>query len=823
MILKKTGSERKNYQGNYAEPSIFFLLIYEKSAKVRINLLNLVLLIVDNLPIKQWLAGFSAEKIINNKSAKKEGFLPISHQIYNSIKNLNWTMLFAMFLEDDVQVLCHILKIFSGIIANACFEKLPEDILNIIFCNYLFPLFQRKPINDLFNNNNNESIIKENEKINKINVNIMIEEKKTNKNEDISDKVIEFPEKLSEKFLETITIQANSLACISVLLGLSTKLQRIEEIYLKSPTNPSSNLLPHVIILLSSLFQHKEIKETEPVILIMECLNFLAKIQKNHHFVSFPYLNLIIQSFSYLEKNSSILKEIHLRETIGFYKVLEELIKANNPYLRTEEDEEENTEIDINNITMKNNLFVEFPENFLIFLKKKLFDGLSNESIEINISSLNILSNLKPSIWILYENDAKGILVLLENSIQKNISIKTAIFKVLGGFSELSIFIKSQSFSTKIIDLLIKSGSSVKNFNARIKNSWALANWMSKLSDFAENIEKFKPIYEYILSLSEDPKEKISSNGLRSLGYFLKNLPIKQFSIFLTIIPLEKLSKELKFMYMKTLSQENHKVLWNCCVSLKNLLISDKKALVFQVFDLDLYEKLLSLLKYKGNFKSQIHAIKTLLSINSEEIIKKTYKNTILTIIDSLDLVDQEGYNLSFIEYRSIDLLKILLIEFLFQRIHEKYDEDYIIELFFNNGIENNTQIFKYVNKFVHLIQEIYRKNKGNYQFNENEEEEKLKKTMGLPKNQEEIDELPVKGEEAVRLLIMKELASKGLKELLDKLKILKSACGRICQIIDSHEKIAIGFIFYDTMKEYSEIDLNKEEIELKIIKKGIE
>ena len=787
----KKNCEKKFFQANYSEPSVFFLLISEKSAKVRINLLNFVLLIIDNLPIKQWLAGFSREKT----KAKKEAFQPISHQIYNSIKNLNYTVLFMLFLEENVQVLSHILKIYAGIIANSCFEKLTEDILNLSFSNYLFPLFNRKKINEI-----------EEEKLNS--------HEKSNENE----KSIE---KYEEKHNENLPIQANSLACISVLLNLSIKLNKIEEIYLKNPESPT-NLLKIVLITLQSLFQ-KETNETEALILIMESLNFLAKIQKNYHIITLKFLDFLIECSNLLE-HQSIHKEIHIRETIGFYKVLEELTKANNPNLSNEEDLDE----EFPEKTLKIPILAEeFTIEFLLFLKKKIFFGLNHENLDLNISTMNILANLKGFLWEFLKEETQNILFIIEKLSQKNNTIKTAIFRTLGVFSEHSIFLSNSIFSNKILEILVKGGSNLKNFNAKIKNSWALSNWLSKTELFSNDLTMINPLFQYILVLCEDSKEKVASNGLRSLGFFLKNLSKQQFSLIYN----EKFTKELRNIFKKAFMNENPKVIWNTCVSLRNLLISEKKELIVEFFDAEIYEKLLEILKEKANFKSQIHSIKTLLVFDEQKIIEITYKKTLLMIIEALKQFDTEDY--SFLEYRSIDLLKFLLIELLFKRILSEIDEELLIELFFHQM--TNLSVFSFVNQFVHLIKENYQKYTGNYAFDENVEEEKLKKTMGFKGKLEinkgmnkeinkEIDDIPVKGEETISniRLEMKALEKKQSEELEERLIILKKACAKICQMIDSHEKISIPFIFYDTMKEYSDLDLEKEEIDLKIIQKGL-
>lgn len=83
---------------------------------------------------------------------------------------------------------------------------------------------------------------------------------------------------------------------------------------------------------------------------------------------------------------------------------------------------------------------------------------------------------------------------------------------MLGLFARVRIFNK-RMIPEKILEILLDP-SITSNNNAKIRNSWAIANWTEVL-DF-QGIEQIaKRLHAHIMTLCRDKKEKIAANGFR--------------------------------------------------------------------------------------------------------------------------------------------------------------------------------------------------------------------------------------------------------------------------------------------------------------------
>ena len=97
-----------------------------------------------------------------------------------------------------------------------------------------------------------------------------------------------------------------------------------------------------------------------------------------------------------------------------------------------------------------------------------------------------------------------------------------------------------------------------------MKIAWGLANWVSKLDQvdhiFQENI------FQQIIVFSNSTKDKVASNGIRGLGYYLQKY---------TISESQNIYLELLNIFIKNLSHKSPKVCWNACVAIQNILFSE--------------------------------------------------------------------------------------------------------------------------------------------------------------------------------------------------------------------------------------------------------
>jgi len=762
-------SERKRLMSLvYKEPSVLFLLINEKIAKVRINILNLIIQIVECLPIKQWLAGFSSEKIEKNRE-KMDTFLPVSYQIFSSMRNVHWTISALMLLEVDCQVLCHILKILAMFINSYCYEKFNEELKGLLFENYLFPILTMSQEN-----------------------------------------------KSLTGFQEfKLALQANSLACISNLLSLSSALVKIEEKYLRN-NDKNLNIITITLKNLDLLIM-KQGKETDKILLIIESLNFFSKIQRNHHTSFLVFLEPLIQISEHFDTTqSSLPKDLSLRIYLCFSRLFEEITKAANPIKTSNEEEFDDDPSDANKIVVPPQNPQILPIEFIKFLWKKVLQGLLSDNLELIISALSIFSNLQIQSFENPHNTVLEFLSILEKLLSKNVSIKTAVFRTLGCLSEQKICQKA--FASQILKILVSGAQGLQNVNAKIKNSWALASWLCCDELFMTSNEQkidLKPIFEHIKELCLDNKEKVVCNGLRALGYFFKNIDQEDFYKTFN----EQTIEEVETIIKKRLNESSIKIGLNACVALRTISHSLIKELIFSLFsNVEIYQRLLKVMTGSISLKNQIHALRTLAVIKEKTIIAKTFRETIGILTEVLrKLETSEEINPHYEDYRSQDTMKSLVLELVLCRILEDCDDDFLMETFLMNSNEK-IPIFDLVNQMVHEI--IKEKSIGFKGFDEKLEEEKIM-TQGKV-NKGVIDEIPVKGEETLTLVRL-DFNEKNQKELRKKLMILKRVCQKMCQLIDLREKVAISFIFYDTMKEYSELELNKtiDFLEMKVVKQG--
>jgi hypothetical protein len=85
---------------NYREPSLMAALILEEKDKIKMNILNTIVILIDNLPIKVWLK--------NIANAEEEG-----KNILLSLKNIYYSLIYILYKESDLAIFNQILRVFQ--------------------------------------------------------------------------------------------------------------------------------------------------------------------------------------------------------------------------------------------------------------------------------------------------------------------------------------------------------------------------------------------------------------------------------------------------------------------------------------------------------------------------------------------------------------------------------------------------------------------------------------------------------------------------------------------------------------------------------------
>lgn len=216
---------------NFAEPSLLYLLIFEKNAKVKVHLVNAISAILFNLPIKQWLMGLKIEV-----KQKSEGHQPLSQQLYISLRFIYIALLYVVILEKDVPLISHILKILAGLLNAGCFEKIKEEIHFLAMSRVLSKCFC---------------------------------------------------EYENSKSFEEISILSNSIGCFSGIIANHSFSTSIYEVFIKKTSEKS---LFNRIIAKSFVFIDQLKKGNSAVLApILEGLSLMGKLRKNYNLAMIEY------------------------------------------------------------------------------------------------------------------------------------------------------------------------------------------------------------------------------------------------------------------------------------------------------------------------------------------------------------------------------------------------------------------------------------------------------------------------------------------------------------------------------------------------------
>jgi len=145
---------------------------------------------------------------------------------------------------------------------------------------------------------------------------------------------------------------------------------------------------------------------------------------------------------------------------------------------------------------------------------------------------------------------------------------------------------------------------------------WSLANWCLNISPSLERSLAHR-VLKVLIESSKSENEKMMSNGLRGLGYFVKQA---DFSQARGGFDDPALVDSIVLVFQESLSHPNSKILWNACVHLGNLVKSDSEVIRERIFgNQTILRALLGILEARTNFKAIIHCTQTLCLFSKQE------------------------------------------------------------------------------------------------------------------------------------------------------------------------------------------------------------
>ncbi|TNV74547.1 hypothetical protein FGO68_gene274 [Halteria grandinella] len=198
------------------------------------------------------------------------------------------------------------------------------------------------------------------------------------------------------------------------------------------------------------------------------------------------------------------------------------------------------------------------PNQYQEVLIEIALQCLQSNAVELVPAGFNIVGNLQEDFWQrqspeTIEKVIKQLSILYSQIFGESAfnmsSLKIAFYKAVGTLCSCNFVLSFPNAVQQFSQMFKKLQGN--NIHVLEKSSWAAAN-LSSL------IELGPDFFSIFLTFAMNNKEKISTNGLRGLGYYLmksQNPPITQ---------------DLVQCYSKAISNKNAKISWNASTSLYN-------------------------------------------------------------------------------------------------------------------------------------------------------------------------------------------------------------------------------------------------------------
>eukprot|EP00347_Sterkiella_histriomuscorum_P021491 403333793 len=581
--IKRRLEFQEKIQGNaLREPSLFYILkSKDNSTKLKQTICYIINVLLENSIIQKWQDQLESEDQYNQQLLSGgASFVSISNYLGQFLRYLHYTMIFMIDQEKDTRLVPSYIKTLSALISTTPYSKMNKGLAGLVI----------------------EQLVK---------INTMSAQSAYQINE--NDYV------LRQQVLQTLSVVVNNqdikLEVEHTLLKDSTFLKQLLKIDKKT-----------------EFYQQNQGSKD-----YLELFNLTQKICKNYPhkildvYESYFHEFLQIQLKSYDRKRQCQTINI-IEEWLKNYKSEQALIleegDQNDANLAEEEKKTEDGQMNQTPLNLD-----KFRDLIRGIVTHNLLNKTSQFS-DINISILSLLCNLDQHQWqqIFDDKLTKEIINFIEHAKYPPL-LKAASIKLLGYLVYFDNLFSDIKFKQKAYQLIFENQNDT-NQNVQIRNSWALANMCClDQSILDENILREVLISSVNYSLST--KEKVSSNGIRALGYFLKNIDEQVISqrILLEINKSMQLKQRIALsqkqgqnpidieailiVIIQNLDNKSPKISWNSSVALSNLLDNETFNQLSILYSRQTINPLLNALTSRPNFKTKIHASQTLLKFSN--------------------------------------------------------------------------------------------------------------------------------------------------------------------------------------------------------------
>ncbi|CAD8127733.1 unnamed protein product [Paramecium sonneborni] len=228
---------------------------------------------------------------------------------------------------------------------------------------------------------------------------------------------------------------------------------------------------------------------------------------------------------------------------------------------------------------------------------------LQSNAVELVPAGFNIIGNLQEQFWqkqdqVVIDRMLKQIsyiyVQLFSDTPFNMSSLKITFYKAIGTLCSSNSILQNAQRVKELSQMFNKLQGN--NVHVLEKSSWAAAN-LSSLVNVSEDF------YKLFLNFAMNSKEKISTNGLRGLGYYL--MRCKQ--------PI--INQDLINCYANALGSKNAKISWNASTSLHNAVQGECKELLENV---KIRQSIRDVLTRGDNLKAQMHCVELVKYLKNE-------------------------------------------------------------------------------------------------------------------------------------------------------------------------------------------------------------
>jgi hypothetical protein len=687
------------------------------------------------------------------EKAKIEPYRSISHQIYQTFKNLTTVIVIAILLETDENFVGHLLRLTISLLSHPAFEKVGGHTLKALVKTILSKFLPRYHYHTIF---------------------------------------------------------LNVISCFSALASGSVKYRELETYALNSDFNIIKILIETIMQNLEIYRENLESRSLKQGriaegTILLESIIVLSKFP-------YHYIDSILEEIDSIIAILEMIQGLDKKYVSVIYKLIEETIK----YINNDKSSVEHLDNDMEfpqpmkaNHLKSIGYFQGKIHTLHIFLEKLLrniFNHINNEDTEYG---LNVVYYLDEDDWDKYYTETRKLIISHIFNLNHVSILKQPLLRLLGKICTFHFFVSVEGFP-RIVFNILTSNSSEKNTNIMIKNSWVLANLCANQEACKSfGLEINQELLLMSLNYCFSNKEKIVSNGFRALGYFISNNTDE----VLCQLPAlknhksDQIVKGLKEVYLRSFTHSSVKVCWNVCVSLSNIMKSFKPKFIEKFLNLDALQNVALILNAKNNFKAQIHCIEMLMLAYERFPYNPCFTVLPKTLISIYFTVDEDDFDVSEIRYlphlrRDIHNLLVKLLE------NTSFEKN---PCTMNEIL--NTMAHKLLNIFNENISKMFQDHKEYLTHNELEES-KDNTDSELKKNStgEDSDDATIKGESNHKLRVSSQnLYGAELDDLREYLIRLKRLCKKIIGFVDSSEDINIPFSVYDNLQQFADLNLGNE------------